>query len=228
MGDSLTKIGFLTIGQSPRVDVTSDIKDYLKGLKIVEAGALDDYSREYIEERLAPEENEVPLITRMRDGSSIRISEEKIIPLLQEKISLLEEKGVEAIAILCSGTFPEFKSRVPIIYPDLVLKSYVAPLISENDILGVIAPLPEQEKYIKEKWLESVGRVAIEFASPYSSTKEHYITCCKSLLSKNVKAVVLDCIGYSSSIKRLVREITELPVISTRTSLANYLRELYL
>jgi len=224
----LIKIGFLTIGQSPRVDVTNDIKSYLSGVEIVEAGALDDYSREYIERELAPMEGETPLITRMRDGSSVKISEEKSIPLLQKKISLLEEKNVRVIAILCSGSFPKFKSRVPIIYPDLVLKSYVAPLISEDDTLGVIAPLPEQEEYIREKWLEVVRKVVIEFTSPYSSTKEQYIKCCRNLLSKDIKMVVLDCIGYSSDVKRLVREITRLPVISTRTSLANYLKELYL
>jgi len=101
-------VGFLTIGQSPRTDVLSDIQEYLKGLEIVEAGALDGLTREYIETNLAPRAGETLLVTRMRDGSEVIIAEERILPLMQERVRWLEEQGVEVIAVLCSGSFPEF------------------------------------------------------------------------------------------------------------------------
>ena len=221
------KLGFLTIGQSPRVDVMRDIGGYLEGIEVVEAGALDGMTRSYIEANLAPKAGETPLVTRMRDGSEVMVSEERLLPLLQEKIKLLEGKGVEAIVILCSGSFPEFESNVPVIYPDELLKNFVMPLLRKGDSLGVIAPLREQRKYIEEKWAGAVDRVALEFVSPYTGREEEYVAACERLAGSGVKAIVLDCIGYSSEVKSLVRRLTKLPVISIRTALAAYLRELF-
>ncbi len=223
----MARIGFLTIGQSPRTDVLDDIQEYLRGLKIVEAGALDGLTREYIEANLAPRAGETLLVTRMRDGSEVIVAEERILPLMQERVRWLEEQGVEAIAVLCSGSFPEFENRVPVIYPDRLLKSFVTPLLSKEDVVGVIAPAPEQRSYIEEKWLEAVDEVALEFVSPYTGKQEEYVEACRRLAEKKVKLVVLDCIGYSSQVKRLVREIARKPVIATRTVLAAYLKELF-
>ncbi|HDI46599.1 MAG TPA: hypothetical protein ENF82_02205, partial [Candidatus Methanomethylia archaeon] len=37
------------------------------------------------------------------------------------------------------------------IYPDRLLKSFVTSLLSKGDVVGVIAPAPEQRSYIEEK-----------------------------------------------------------------------------
>ncbi len=227
MNDSNIRIGFLTIGQSPRIDVMDDIRPLLVGIEIIEAGALDDFDKDYITSNLSPESGETPLVTRLRDGSQVIISEEKILPLLQDKIYLLEKRNVKAIVILCSGRFPEFKSKTPIIYPDRILEAFVMPILNKDDVLGIIAPLPEQHNYIMNKWSRVTSNIAIEYVSPYTGSIDDYISCCKRLIEKNTKLIVLDCIGYSFSIKELVRSETNLPVISTRSALASYLRELY-
>ena len=67
------RVGLITIGQSPRVDITSDIKDVLGSqIEIVECGALDNLSHEEIN-ALRPSEGEYILVTRLRDGSTVKI-----------------------------------------------------------------------------------------------------------------------------------------------------------
>ncbi|WP_342788308.1 AroM family protein, partial [Desulfurococcus sp.] len=45
----MRRVGLITIGQSPRVDVVSEIKDILGSeIEILECGALDDLAREQI------------------------------------------------------------------------------------------------------------------------------------------------------------------------------------
>lgn len=109
-----------------------------------------------------------------------------------------------------------------------MLKSFIAPLIREDDVLGIIAPTREQYLLIKEKWLELVNNVIAEFISPYTDDEEKYIRSCKKLIENNVRLIVLDCIGYSSEVKNLVKSLTEIPVISARTALASYIKEIYL
>lgn len=53
------KIGAVTIGQSPRVDVTPDIMPIFgEQVELIQAGALDGLSREEIE-RMAPKEDDL-------------------------------------------------------------------------------------------------------------------------------------------------------------------------
>lgn len=55
------RVGFLTIGQSPREDITAEVKPLLAAnIEVVEYGLLDDLSAERIGS-LAPHEQEIPL-----------------------------------------------------------------------------------------------------------------------------------------------------------------------
>ena len=63
------KLGAITVGQSPRTDVTDDIMGIFQGkVEILERGALDGLTVEDID-KLAPDAGEYVLVSRMRDGS---------------------------------------------------------------------------------------------------------------------------------------------------------------
>jgi len=80
---ALVKVGLLTIGQSPREDVVPEMSPFfLPNIKILEKGLLDDLSPEEIR-RLKPKTGETPLVTRLRKGGSIQLSEKKISALLR-------------------------------------------------------------------------------------------------------------------------------------------------
>ena len=60
------KLGAITVGQSPRTDVTDDIMGIFQGkVEILERGALDGLTVEDID-KLAPDAGEYVLVSRMR------------------------------------------------------------------------------------------------------------------------------------------------------------------
>ena len=82
----MKRVGAITIGQAPRTDVMEDIGDILgKELTLVQAGALDGLTAAEIE-ALRPDGTGNTLVSRLRDGTGVILQEQKILPLLQQRI----------------------------------------------------------------------------------------------------------------------------------------------
>ena len=111
------KIGAITIGQSPRVDLTPEIVEYMGKVEVLEAGGLDGLSKEEIA-KFKPAEGDYVLTSRLNDGSSVVFAERYILPQLQQCIYNLETKGAQLIVFYCTGEFPQFHSNVPLLFPD--------------------------------------------------------------------------------------------------------------
>ena len=221
------RIGLLTIGQSPRADVTNDLKNLIHiDVEFVECGALDEFTYNEVVEKLAPEPSHTTYVTRMRDGRQVKISKEKIISYMQKCIYKLESKNVDLIIILCSGEFPEFKSKVPIVYPDKLLKSFVSALRTRG-LTVVLIPIPEQVEYAKNKWSSVLPELHVEPISPYTSTKDTFRSLGMKLRNMDTKLIVMDCIGYTTAQRKIISEIVKNPIISTRSVIARLIDELY-
>ncbi len=219
------RVGFLTIGQSPRVDVLRDLRELLpRWVEVVEAGALDDYDEAYIKENLAPGEGDIVYVTRLRTGVEVKISKSKVIPLMQKKIDYLNAVGVDLIAILCTGEFPEFSSKAPIIYPERVLKG-VASSLWFRGVVGVLIPDQAQVDYATRKWSEFFREVDVYPVSPYSSTPQDFANVAERLSSSNVSLVIMDCMGYTLEHRNIIRRTVKKPIIASRTILARALTE---
>ncbi len=216
------KIGMITVGQSPRNDVITEIRGILGPVEIVESGCLDELTEEQIES-LKPKEGEPFLVTLLRDGSSVQVSKEKTTNLLQQRIKELENEDVTLIVLLCTGDFTNLKSRKLIIEPGRLIRKIVQGMLTEEKKLGVIIPSSEQIEQTKKKWGAVDPVVAV--TSPYENP-EQIQQAAKTLLTKNVDLTVLDCIGYTRQMKQKVKEITGKPVILSRTVIARVLREL--
>ena len=109
----MIKVGAITIGQSPRTDVTQDILPLLGDqVELLQAGGLDGLSREEVK-TFQPGPDDYVLISRLQDGSSVVFAERYILPRLQDCIDKLEAQGAEIILFLCTGDFPAvFHSKV--------------------------------------------------------------------------------------------------------------------
>ena len=82
----MVKVGAVTIGQSPRVDVVPEIKEVTgPGVEFVECGALDDLTLEQVKQ-LVPKAGDYVLVSRMRDGASVTVAERYVTPLLSKCI----------------------------------------------------------------------------------------------------------------------------------------------
>lgn len=220
------RIGLLTIGQTPRTDITSEIAPYLPhGVELIEVGVLDEFTTEEVSRKFQPGPTDVIYITRMRDSSQVMLGRDKIVGIMQEKIHVLNRAGVDIIILLCSGEFPHFHSDAPIVYPDRVLKGVVSSL-SFDGKAAVLIPLPEQVDYAKGKWSGFLKELEVLPISPYVAQMSDFEKVGHMLRDRIVRLVVMDCLGYTLMQRKLVMRKAGCPAISSRSVLIKCLLEL--
>jgi protein AroM len=216
----------ITIGQSPRVDMTGDMLELLSdNIELIEYGALDKYSYEEAERSFSPLEDDDVLVTRMRDGSQIRLAEKHVVPLIQDCISRAEKDGVSGIILLCTGKFPKFAHEKLLIIPQPIFQS-TAEKLAGGTRVGVIVPDKAQEEQVAKWWKLSGVETEVASGSPYLGMNE-VEDAARRLEGKDVSFICLDCMGYTVEMKNRVAEITGKPVILPRTLVARIADELY-
>lgn len=219
------KIGAITIGQSPRTDVIPEIQPLLGGVKLAECGALDGLSPKDIAP-FAPEAGECILVTRLFDGTSVRIAERHILPRIQTLTETLISDGAAAILMLCTGEFPPFRCEKPLIYPQVILHHFVAGVI-DRQRLGIITPDVSQIPQSLHRWHKNgIEDVIVEASNPYMDAFSAVSAAC-ALKERGAALIVLDCIGYTAAMKASIQKQTGLPVILPRTVAARAVAELF-
>ncbi|MCF0150670.1 MAG: AroM family protein [Firmicutes bacterium] len=220
------KIGAITVGQAPRVDVTCDITDiFPEDLQLLEKGGLDGLSREDIE-AFAPEEGDYVLVSRLTDGSSVTFAEKHIIGRLQQAIDELQRQGVRLIMIFCTGHFPEsLHADVPMIFPDKLLHGVVPAIAGDADLITV-TPSPLQVSQNESKWAPYVKSVKCFAGSPYGGIEGLRPVAEQIAAWGRGDLIVLDCIGFTKEMKQMFSQITGKPVILPRTLLARVVCEM--
>lgn len=222
----MERLGMITIGQAPRVDVAPILEKYLHGrAELLQAGVLDGMTKEFIEQNLFPEENDYVLTSRLTTGESVIMSREKIKPILQQKINDIENKGIKSILLLCTGVFPGLTTESAyLIEPDHIIPPTVKALVGHRRF-GVIVPLPEQKTNLKPKYLPYELNPSFAVASPYEGDKESFVHAANEL-KDNVDVILLDCMGYTEQARDIVANTTGLPVILSNAIMAKLVAEL--
>lgn len=215
------KIGVITIGQSPRIDLIPEMEAYFDAnCEITEVGALDDLSQTEIDQ-LLPINNEVSYVSRLRNGSYAKMSKRLVAPLIQQRIDELEQT-MDTIILLCTGTFKDLQYRKPLLFPDRVLYGIVSGVV-DNEKIGVIVPMEEQMDSVGEKWEEFSAEYAV--ANPYVKDTD-FIQPAQKLKNAGVKHIIMDCMGYTQKQKEIVQSVTGIPVILARSVVARVASEL--
>lgn len=220
------KVGAITIGQAPRVDVTADIMDIFGGTaELLEGGGLDGLTREDIA-AYAPEAGDYVLVSRLNDGTSVTFAERHILPNLQKRIDEMEAAGVKLIMFFCTGDFPDtLQSRqVPLVYPCHLLNKIVPILTKQSNII-VLTPSPLQVEQSERKWKDYVKTVTAIPASPYGDW-EALEKAAEQVREMKGDLIVLDCIGYTKEMKDLFARVTGKMVVLPRTLLARVISEI--
>ncbi|MFQ6053455.1 MAG: AroM family protein, partial [Candidatus Bathyarchaeia archaeon] len=164
------------------------------------------------------------LVTRMRDGTEVKITEEFIVPLIQRRIADLEEMGAEVILLLCTGRFPEFESKSLIVMPSEIVRGAVEASLRKGR-LGVVYPAKEQTAGAERSWSREGREVYADAASPYGP-KEELEGLAERLAEQDLDLILLNCMGFGYGMKRLIGERTGKPVIQANALVARVLKEL--
>lgn len=136
-------------------------------------------------ENMNPAANEIPLVTRLRDGNQVQLSENKISELLPKAIDLMIAKmNVKAVGVLCTHEFPKTKFAFPTIFPFDYLQFLINRVLKPRK-LGVVVPLENQVEMVKKKWKKknTVVDHLYLFFSKISQGK--YLRVCKIFQHQN-------------------------------------------
>lgn len=218
-------VGLVGIGQSPRPDALVEEVSQMLGneFEVVMGAALDGLSRPEIE-RMAPEPGDYVLVSLLSDGSSVRFAKKHILSSLQRRIDEMNDRHADAILLVCTGTFPSFSSKKPLVYPRAVLTNLVKGMAQEGKV-GVITPLPEQIEQERAKWNDVGLNVVMTHANPYGEP-ELLGQACAELVKEQVDLVVLECFGHTLAMKERAKRLTGKPVVLVRSVLARVVAEL--
>ena len=216
------KLGIITVGQSPRIDLTDDMLNILRDdIEVVESGVLDSYNLNEVKEKFTPIDGKPRLVSRMRDGTQVILNEEKIVEELQGVIYDLENK-VDVILLLCTGKFPKFRSKKSLIEPKPLIRSVVDALRNEKKI-GIVVPDSSQADDIRN-WGQSCGIDSeVVVFSPYIKGRD---LDNMSFEDEDIEYVIMDCMGYNEKMKFDLIEKTGKKVILPRTFLARVINEI--
>ena len=217
-------VAILTIGQSPRTDLTPEMSWHWGDTSVREYGALDGLSRIEIE-ALAPGEGEEPLTSRLSDGSSAVFGASKILPRLGAVVARAESDGADASLVVCGSEFPPVPHGRPLLWGSDLLHDGVAALCREGNV-GVVRPLESQLDDAQRHWGRTLGRPpsGLMAANPYGGDPAE-IASSVSREMPDCDVVVLDCFGYDESIASAVASESTAVVILSRSIVARLMAE---
>jgi protein AroM len=197
------KLGLVTIGQAPRVDLIPDVEVALSGVDWVEHGALDLLDTDGIA-RLEPRGGERTLVSRLRDGSRARLGATSIAPALDDAIRRCVTDECGAVLVLCTGRVEHGPASVPVLHAEDLAHDLMAGLVGTGR-LGVLCPVPEQLADIRERWEGRLGRPVVAAAvDPYTAGLDEVAAAGREVAAGGADLVFLDCIGYTGEQRRVL------------------------
>lgn len=221
-----SRIGFITIGQSPRPDIIGEMKRIIGNEpQIIEEGSLDGLSKEEVFSLLSssPSDEEY-LVTKLRDGTSVVMPKNIIVKRIERVLKNFENQGITVAAILCVGEFPEYRFNGIVLKPGVLSLKVVSSLYQVGKCVIVI-PLEEQRKGAMRRWSFSRIRPNIKVFSVNSDSKK-LENLSEEIEQEAPDFVVLECMGFDEQMKQKIRSKVQCPVILPKTLLGYMIKEI--
>lgn len=213
----LHRVAFVTIGQSPRIDVMPDILTETRTpFEVTERGALDGLDDAAIAD-LAPRSGEERLVTRLRDGREVLLGKPAIDRRLHAIIAELDGEGFDLLVLLCTGQFTRFSTRTPFIEPQHTVDHFVQGLAYGAERIGIL--LPNAAQIDEFHGILGVATKAAS-ASPYVAGNEAALRAAGAALA-DTDIIVMHCIGYSEAMRQVVKQAAARPVLVSRRLVAH-------
>jgi protein AroM len=216
------KLGLLTLGQTPREDVTPTLLSILgKSVQIVERGGLDGLSESGLRAVMA-REGEPQLETRLLSGGAIALCREALLPRLIAAGQQLARE-CDIILLLCSGEFPALAEACPtLIQPIQILRGAIH-AVARNRLLGLIGPESDLEA-APSQLAPYAPKVICAPASPYEPI-EVAVRAGRDLCERGAEVIYMDDMGFSEEHRAAVVRVAQRPVLCATTLTARVLCE---
>lgn len=191
------RLGLVTIGQAPRSDLIPDVRPLLARVEWVEHGALDLIEHEEIA-ALVPRPGETELVSRLRDGTGVRLAEERLRPHVSAALQRCVEDGCSAVLVLCTGRLGHASVGIPVLHSEELAHEAVAELVGDGS-LAVVCPTADQVNDVRSRWTERLGRpVLVEPWDPYQAgSRDGLVEMAGHLVAAGADRLYLDCMGYT-------------------------------
>ncbi|MFB9949254.1 AroM family protein [Rhizobium puerariae] len=223
---STSRIAFVTIGQTPRVDLVPEMMAEIAigsaegSIDFREFGVLDGMSPSELDGMRA-KDGEHSFATRLKSGEEIVTSK----PRTEEKLNLLlkeiDRQGFDLIVLLCTGTKIEPLENTLVVEAQRIVDSTVEALAASARKLGVIVPLERQVRDFNERHVFS-GDHGIVSASPYAGDDIGE----RARQLEGCDLIVMHCMGYSADMLDEVRRAVDAPVLLSRRVVAGVVRQM--
>lgn len=217
-------VGVIVIGQSPRMKAEAELRRVLgPEVGIDLRGALDGLSRAEID-KIKPADGHDTLFTELPSGEGVVISKQVVTERTQAHIDDFAARGVDTTLMFCTGKFKGLRANGPVVFPSAVLSGIVGGLMPEGR-LGVFVPLPEQAAELGAKWERNGVAVHIEPLLPIAESAAAHAAADR-MAAWGPDLVVMDCMGYSSAMKDVVRSAVGPRVVLAVSAAARSVQEL--
>jgi protein AroM len=215
-------LGLLTLGQTPRADVTPTLQSLLgKSVRILERGGLDGLSAQELA-AVTAREGESQLETRLRSGAAIALSKKAVLPRLIEAGQWLARES-DALLLLCSGEFPALAQACPgLIQPIHILRGVIS-AVARNRVLGLVGPESDLAA-APAQWAPHAAKVICAAASPYEAL-DAAVAAGISLAGRGAEVILMDDMGFNEQHRTAVSHAVRCPVICATTVTARVLCE---
>jgi len=201
------------IGQTPRPDLTTDLRKRFPSARFAVVGVLDDLGEEQIS---AGSVGAYPLETRLRDGRRVVVDAGFVAPLLQRALDAHAGKD-RVHLVLCAGPFSALTAPSAPSGRDgaLVLPFDTAVArLAERGLrrLDVLVPFADQAEPARRKWTEAgyACRAHVLAERPDDVPLPSWVA--SRVGDGSAEAVVFDYVGYPSAELSDVAAEIELPV----------------
>lgn len=217
----IERITFLTLGQTPRVDLVPEIVEGLPAaVDVVEVGALDGLTRAEID-ALNPASDDHALVTRLDDGSSVVIGKRWLTGRLQTLLDEADDAAESVRVLLCTGDFTALRARGLFLDGQRVMDHGIEAVGHGLSRIGVVLPIDRQvdEHHVRGS---NGQQVQTAVASPYRD--DDFTDVGRSLAE--CELIVMHCMGFTSSQRAAVAAASGRPVLLPRRLLSAALGQL--
>jgi len=198
------RVGFITIGQSPRDDIVPEMLVWVgMPIEVAEFGALDALSPDQIE-ALAPSGDEPRLVSRLRDGSEVVASRAHMHEQVRALLEDADRQDLDAIVLLCTGQFPPVQLRTPFVSAQAAVDLGGLALARDVRTVGLLVPNETQARAIEAAGWNGLPAKAAH-STPYGDSR--FEEAARDLADTDL--IVMHCMGYGEAMLEQVRAASD-------------------